>query len=241
MIHGWGFDSRVLGSLAAALESDWNIRLLDMPGYGGNRAAVLPRGIDELSVSLIDAVPANSILLGWSLGGLVALKLAGFAEKSIRAVVLLASTPCFMRKADWHGGLTEEQIQDLSRRTTEDPRRALREFARVVAEGDPASRQIARKLALLLTDGTAVPAALTEGLAILQQTDLRQALARLSCPVLMLLGDRDALVTIHTQLAIKTDYPSVQMEMIENSGHALFISRPAIVAEKINQHLWELR
>src|SRR5690606_11195893 len=109
-IHGWAFDSRVLENLASQFTST-KVQLIDLPGYGKKQSANQPTDIDAVAEAVLPEIPANSVLIGWSLGGMIAIRIAHKIPDAIRAVILLASTPCFVKKNDWPFGVERSLIQ----------------------------------------------------------------------------------------------------------------------------------
>ena len=67
---------------------------------------------------------------------------------------------------------------------------------------------------------------LEQGLELLMQTDLRQALAALTVPTLWLYGEKDTLVSAETATRVTELLPSAETAMIAGAGHAPFLSHP---------------
>ena len=237
IIHGWGFDSQIMAGLAAELPQRWSARLLDMPGYGHNHVTIFPRGIDHIADNLITTVPPHSILVGWSLGGMVAIKIAHIMQNKIKAIVLLASTPCFVSKHDWPHGIESPLINNMAKRLPTEVDGVLQEFAGLTARGDISPRETIRELKLIRKTNKTDPDALLHGLDVLLNTDLRKELSELKCRVIMLLGDRDQLVPRSTGKAAREIHPSIHMNFIKATGHAPFISKKKETAEAINNSL----
>lgn len=237
IIHGWGFDSQVMAGLAAELSPSWNTHLIDMPGYGHNHVASFSRSIDNIASNLISAIPPHSILVGWSLGGMVAIKIAHSMRGKIKAIILLASTPCFVRKHDWPHGIESPQIKNMVKRVSTENDEVLREFAGLTARGDISPKETIREFRLLHKMNKVDPRALLQGLDILINTDLRIELSELKCRVIMLLGDRDQLVASSTGNAARKILPSLQLNYMKETGHAPFISKRKESAEAINNSL----
>lgn len=236
-IHGWGFDSRVLSGLAAEFSEDWNTQLLDMPGYGENQTARLPADINTAADVLIAEIPVGSILLGWSLGGMLAIKVAHKLRDRVRAIVLLASTPCFVNKEDWPYGIESSFIQNMTERITVNAAEVLQEFAGLIAQGDVSPRQTLRKLKLLLKSSCANSGALLSGLNILMNADLRKELSELECEMMMISGKEDRLIAAGTGTASRKIQPALQLNDIQETGHAPFISRRNEVVDVIGKYL----
>lgn len=237
IIHGWGFDSQVMAGLAVDLSLCWNTCLIDMPGYGHNQVTDLPQSIDHIADNLISVIPPHSILLGWSLGGMVAIKIAHLMQNKISAIILLASTPCFVKKHDWPHGIESTLIDDMANRVSTEDGGVLQEFAGLTARGDMCPKETIRELKSLCKMNRADPCALRHGLDILIDTDLRKELSELRCQMIMLLGDRDRLVISSTGNAAREINSSLQLHYIKASGHAPFISRRKETADAINKSL----
>ena len=79
LLHGWGLNVRVWDGLAAALCDRFRIISIDLPGHG--RSAWLPErsSLEQQAAQVAEtvaAIAAEYSLLGWSLGGQIALQLA---------------------------------------------------------------------------------------------------------------------------------------------------------------------
>lgn len=66
--------------------------------------------------------------------------------------------------------------------------------------------------------------ALRNGLAILENTDLRSELGRIACPTLLLLGRRDNLVPVVAGETIQRLLPDSCLHVFEQAAHAPFFS-----------------
>ena len=234
IIHGWGFDAQIMAGLATELSPFWNIRLVDMPGYGHNHMTKLPQTIDNIASNLISAIPPQSTLIGWSLGGMVAIKIAHSMQNKLKAVILLASTPCFVRKSDWTHGIESKLINDMARHVSTNVDEVFQQFVGLVAKGDVSPKETVRALRLLLKTNKADQRALLQGLHILANTDLRKELSELKCRVSILYGERDQLVPSSAGKETRKICPSLQLNYIKETGHAPFLSKRKETAEAIN-------
>ena len=67
-------------------------------------------------------------MLGWSLGGMVALELARTRPTDLAALVLVATTPRFLEDADWAGGMAPAVLQGFAAGLAQDYRRTISNF-----------------------------------------------------------------------------------------------------------------
>jgi len=95
MLHGATLDHRVLGPLAAELGRDHRVTRPDLPGHGRSPAPAngyLIAGLARSVLSLMDELDIGPAwIVGYSLGGLLALELAHRSPERIRGIVLIAS------------------------------------------------------------------------------------------------------------------------------------------------------
>lgn len=236
-LHGWGFDSQILSGIAAELSADRNTMLVDLPGYGNNRNEILSADIDSIVDYLVSIIPQDAIVAGWSLGGMLAIKIAHRFRDRIKAIILLSSTPCFVKREDWPHGIEQPLIQDMKERLSSNIGAVLQEFAGLVAKGGPSSKQTLRELKLLLKSNHVEPDALLTGLDILSHVDLRKEFSELQCNMMLLLGKSDRLITPGTGSASMFIQPLLQLYEIESAGHAPFLSNKNESAEIISRYL----
>ena len=85
------------------------------------------------------------------------------------------------------------------------------------------------------------PARLAEGLALLQESDLRDGLPTLSMPSLWLAGRRDRLVSPAAMRAAAALAPGSQFVQFDHSGHAPFLSHAIEVASALVEFSATLR
>ncbi|MGH8120894.1 MAG: alpha/beta fold hydrolase [Gammaproteobacteria bacterium] len=232
ILHGWGLNGRVLGKFMEGFVPDWHVRFLVLPGYDGTAPAAL--GMEKIARSLAPQIPDHSVLMGWSLGGMIGIRIASM--KPLRKLILLASTPCFVEKQDWPYGMKAEVIAGLMRQVKENSGKALHKFALLSSRGDEHPRATYRTLAMLLKQAAVHTDALLDGLEILQASDLRKEFSGLQCPAGAVLAENDALVSAAGTGAMRSLCPGLELRLVAGCGHAPFLSRP----ERIRHLLFTL-
>lgn len=238
---GWGFDGTVFAGLVTVLAEQYNrqVKILDLPGYGDRKNIVAKAGLDAIVEPLMPLLTTNTTLVGWSMGGMAAIKMAVKLRNRVSSVILLASTPCFVKKTDWPHGVNKWQINRMSRhlRDVAGTQKVLRDFSTIIAMGDMAPRKTAACLQTLLSTNNADVSSLQQGLEILGESDLREDLRHLACRVVMLLAENDRLIAKTTGAAIKEFCPELILDFIRQSGHAPFISELHQTAALLNHYL----
>ena len=101
----------------------------------------------------------------------------------LAALVLIATTPCFLARDDWPTGMNPGVLDGFAAGLAGDYRRTLTNFLALQTWGDENASQALRSLrANLDAHGEPDPQALTAGLGILRTADLRAELATIAIP-----------------------------------------------------------
>lgn len=166
LLHGWGLNVRVWDGLAAALCDRFRIIAVDLPGHG--RSAWLPArsSLEEQAAQVRETVidiASDYSLVGWSLGGQIALQLAAIhpgavAQRDAAAqpvaatargtaarrastaavpgrLVLIATTPRFTAGPDWPHGAPPERLTAQAAGLQTDYRRTVSDFLELQVRG----------------------------------------------------------------------------------------------------------
>src|SRR5574340_1085064 len=120
-------NARVFDALAAEFSGDFEVRALDLPGHGG-RDPLPANTLRDWADDFAHRLPEGAMVLGWSLGGQVAMRAALDHPRRIARLVLLASTPRFVVAEDWRHGMSAADLQDFGAALIADPQATLLRF-----------------------------------------------------------------------------------------------------------------
>ena len=159
------------------------------------------------------------VLVGWSMGGSSALRLAIAEPEKIRGLVLVAATARMMQAPGW-AGMSERRLAalELGLKMTR-------------GEGFSALPEGAPNPYMLDDDEN-----LSRGLAYLRETDVRMGLAdlcasgRLRCPVFVFQSERDGIVRRDNAEFFRGVFPGASVEIVPGSEHAL----PVVIPGRID-------
>jgi pimeloyl-[acyl-carrier protein] methyl ester esterase len=229
LLHGWGLNVRVWDGLTAALCGRFRIIAVDLPGHG--RSVWLPeRGsLQEQAAQVAEsvaAIAAEYSLLGWSLGGQIALQLAA-AQHGRKAdrLVLIATTPRLTASPDWPHGAPPERLAAQAEGLETDYRRTVSDFLELQVRGSAGSAAaLAQLRAALFAHGYPGVAALARGLDLLRDTDLRPLLGDISLPTLVIAGQYDRVTLPAASHALADGLPRARYVEIRRAAHAPFLS-----------------
>jgi 3-oxoadipate enol-lactonase/4-carboxymuconolactone decarboxylase len=230
LLNSLGTDLRIWDAQAAALRDEFRIVRCDARGHGGSPLAPTPWTLADLGedvLALLDSLGVErASFAGVSLGGATATWIAAHAPERVERLV-----PCFT--AAWFGP----------------PDPWLRRAATVRAEGvaavseavvdrwfteavDPDLR--ARMKAMIDATPPAGYAAATEVVAHL---DLRDDLAKVAAPTLVLSGAEDLASPPPLGRALAEGIPGAEFVEVPGAAHLGNVERPAAVTDLIRAHL----
>lgn len=227
LIHGWGMHGGVWVDVRDRLAQAYRVHVVDLPGMGYS-TPVSPYDLTQLAQALAAALPQNTAVFGWSLGGQVALRLALDHPQQVSRLVLIGATPRFVNDADWQCGVAAEVFRQFAAQVADDYHGTMTRFLGLQAFGGESSRTLLRDLrerffARPVPDGAVLQAALR----ILLETDLRAELPQLRQPLLLIHGNRDTLAPAGASRWMASQVSGAQLHVIEGASHAPFLSHPA--------------
>jgi pimeloyl-[acyl-carrier protein] methyl ester esterase len=225
LLHGWGLNAQVWDYIVPQLSSQFTLHLVDLPGYGRS-SGFSAMTLQEMAEHVLVQAPQHAIWLGWSLGGLVASKIALIAPERVSGLVTVASSPCFGAQDEWPG-IKPEVLAGFQQQLSEDFQRTVERFLALQTMGTETARQDARQLKQAVLS-LPMPSAevLNGGLEILKTEDLRDALTALEMPFLRLYGRLDGLVPRKIVAPLDARWPQSQSLIFPKAAHAPFISHP---------------
>jgi pimeloyl-[acyl-carrier protein] methyl ester esterase len=241
LLHGWAMHAGIFAPLAERLASQFTLHLIDLPGHGRSRDAGVALTLDDAAAAVAALVPERSLWLGWSLGGLVALRAAARFPQQVRGLIALAASPRFVRADDWEQGMPAAVFHGFAQDLRRDYRGTLDRFLMLEAQGSAHMRDELRLLrAEVFAHGEPAADVLCDGLEILEDSDLRTTLATLAMPSLWLAGRRDRLVDPAAMQAAAEAAPGGRFHLVPSGGHAPFLTEPDEVANAIADFAAEL-
>ncbi|CRK86017.1 Pimeloyl-[acyl-carrier protein] methyl ester esterase [Candidatus Providencia siddallii] len=226
LLHGWGLTSQVWNTIIPKILDKFRIYLVDLPGYGKNRD-IVPTNIKSIADIIWENAPKNSIWLGWSLGGLVASRIALDHPQEVIGLITVASSPYFV--ADNYGwpGISKKVLFNFEYKLVNNFQRTAEQFLILQTLGTKTSRNDFIFLKnLILKQQVPKIEILNLGLTLLRTEDLRDELKNLSIPFLRVYGYLDNLVPRKVSLLLDKLYPNSLSIIMRNSAHAPFISHP---------------
>ena len=224
MLHGaLGTQAQFL-PLRSLLEEQHTVYTFDFIGHGlaepakeGISVPLLAQQVlDQLDAYDLDAIP----LLGYSMGGYVAMYLARHYPRRVSKVITLAT------KYHWNAAIAAKEVNMLDAAVIE---QKVPAFATALEQRH--ARQDWKKV-------------LSHTAGLMQQLGTQPLLAAedyaaITTPALLMLGDRDTMVTLTETVEVYRALPQAQLAVLPNTPHPLEKADPALVAALLQRFLNE--
>jgi pimeloyl-[acyl-carrier protein] methyl ester esterase len=227
LLHGFAMHSGLFAPLRPALARRHRVHAVDLPGHGRSPPVAVfdPASVADAVDAAVDAPDAT--VLGWSLGGLVALQWALARPSRVRRLVLVATTPSFVARDGWPHAMNDDTLVRFGDELRASYRLTLLRFLSLQVQGSDEGRAtLATLRAHLFERGEPSRDALDAALDALRRTDLRSQLRNVTAPALVVGGDRDALVPLAATTALAAALPNATHATVEGAAHAPFLSHP---------------
>jgi pimeloyl-[acyl-carrier protein] methyl ester esterase len=232
LLHGWSLNLRVWDGLVREFAANFRLIVIDLPGHGRSDwdpGASSPAAQAWRVHETLAALTESYALVGWSLGGQLALDLASALPAGVQRLVLVATTPKFLAAPGWRCGTPRPLLTRLIHRLHVEGERAVRDFLALQVRGSApqtAERVLATLYEALRTQGAACLDALVSGLARLRDSDLRRALPLVRVPALVIAGQHDRIIHPAAVRALAAGLPDARYAQIAGAAHVPFLSHP---------------
>lgn len=206
LLHGAIGAKDQLQPLATALQDKYIVHTLNFSGHGGIGFPAEPFSMELFAKDVLDYMQQYQIeqanIFGYSMGGYVAMYLAKYHPQKINKVVTLAT------KFYWDEATAAREIKMLDASTIE---QKIPAFATQLQQ-----RHAPQDWKLLLERTASFLLSLGKNNA-LQLQDY----ASINTASLLLLGDRDKMITLEETLAVYKQLSNAQLALLPNTAHPI--------------------
>ncbi|SES97290.1 carboxylesterase BioH (pimeloyl-CoA synthesis) [Nitrosomonas marina] len=235
LIHGWAMHGGIWQNIRDRLSQQFRLHILDLPGHGFSSHRE-PGDFEHVVSVVQEKLPKNCIVCGWSLGGQVAMELALRDSAQVMGLVLVSTTPCFVKQPDWPWGVESKFLQFFMENLHQNYRTTINRFLTLQTRGE---REMSGTLAQLrqyfFERDQPDYDALLKGLLILQTNDMRQKLSQIKQPVLLLHGENDMITHSSAARWMNAQLRHSKLVMFQQCGHAPFLADPDKFISCVNE------
>jgi len=227
ILNGWGgqqfFWQNFLGNLSC------EVKLIDTCDY------LISDNLDEVASQIIKLIPNEAYVIGWSLGGQVALNIAAQYPDKIKKLITIGTNPKFIAQTDWPG-MNETIFAGFCAKFMNNPIKALNYFFKLQLMG---VKNLKHFIAQLPQVKNIEITKLKHGLQILKQADLRSMIQKINLPNLHIYGKQDHLVPHEISAHMKNMNSLSKVKIISAASHLPFFTNVDECYKIISEFLHE--
>jgi pimeloyl-[acyl-carrier protein] methyl ester esterase len=240
LLHGWAMHSGLWGPLLPRLAKRYRVHAVDLPGHG-HSAELASFTLDTVVDALDAAFRATEhplTVLGWSLGGLVAMRWALADPARIGRIALVCTSPRFVEGDDWPHAMSRATLDRFGDELHVSWKLTVQRFLSLqIQGGEHARATLAELRSGIFARGKPAPRALLDALATIRSTDLRAEVHRIAQPALVVSGSRDTLTLPDAGRWLAEHLPAARFALIRGAAHAPFLSHPEAFAGALDGFL----
>jgi len=204
LLHGAIGAGDQLQPLAALLSAHYDVHVIGFSGHGAARPTDEPFSMqlfaNDVRGYMLSSGIARASIFGYSMGGYVALFLARHSPELVDRIVTLAT------KWHWDEATAAKETQMLNAEKIEQKVPAFAEALHKRHAAHSWRNVLAKTAAMMLSLGADNPLKAEDHAAVTQ-------------PSLILLGDRDKMVSFEETLAVYKALPNAQLGLLPGTGH----------------------
>lgn len=231
LIHGWAANHHIFDDLIPRLPANWQIHAIDLPGHG---TAPFDGRFDVAATA--DALAAQisepAYILGWSLGGQVALYLAARHPEKVRALCLTASFAKFQAAPDYPEGLSNPALAKMVGLFGQDYHKYMKQFLQLQFLYAKDQHPILEKILPDIVKHGA-PSALQAALDAVGEADARALLPQIHAPALLVFGGKDSITPPRMGEYLHRHLPYSELHIIDKAAHAPFLTHAETFASML--------
>jgi len=217
MLHGWGSSFKFYEKIIDSLKDRCRVVAVNFPGCGQSDTMKNPWTIDDYCNFVLKFMEllniTEPIMIGHSHGGRVILKLAGEKLLNPKKIVLLDSAGLIPKKS-FKQKFRAKSFKFIKRVLT---------LPIIKNYSEPLLQKARQHYGS--ADYNAAPEVLRKTLVSLVNTDLRDIISNITCPTLLIWGEKDTDTPLSDAKIIEQLIPDSGLCVYENAGHFAFFEQ----------------
>lgn len=229
LITGWGVGTAVLTPLTQLLQDQINIKVIDV------------FDTDQITTSLQAEFEQADVVMGWSLGGQLALYMADslWKKKGIaKPILTFASNPCFVQQPTWQNAMAKIAFESFQHHVLNHQTSTLKQFYLNICKGEKQQKQAWRTLCQQANPILGEP--LNKTLTLLETLNLVEILRQYPAYSHHVYAQDDTLVPSGVSESVNQLSSTISTIVLENASHSFPVFEPERAAKQIQQFLMHI-
>ncbi|OIJ13062.1 hypothetical protein BKP37_11140 [Anaerobacillus alkalilacustris] len=221
MLSGWGIEKEVFGPLQIELQKSFQVTCIDW------------RKIERLTdfktrlLNMVMSINQPIVLLGWSLGSVVAFEVASLIPERFKGLICIGGTSSFTSKGDYLYGWKARIVNHMKKQLVIDKDKTLFTFYHSLFSCNEKNKGFDKKFLQIVQDkfqGDRL-SSLTLGLTYLFETDVRMHLENINIPTMLIHGKSDSICPYEASVFIYEQMKdNTRLNVLEDAGHIPFFT-----------------
>lgn len=232
LLHGGMVDSRTWDDHVPGLAAMARVLTLDFRGYGRSGRSADGYSTGQLADDVLGVWDAlgiqHSIVVGFSMGGFVALEAVARAPDRISALMLLGTAAGLTNAAKESFAQRAQQLDSDGMQALGDP--AERVFSAAFAQANPELVASYRRTVAENDPGTVAGA-----FRAIARYDRNDGVHHISCPAVIVCGEQDAAIPVEGSRRLHEAISNSRLVLMPDAGHSVHIEQPEQVAALLRE------
>lgn len=232
LLTGWGSTHHVWDRIIPALLTSDQIVNVIPPWMANSQIGASLGDLDNYVDTLAASISTPRDIIAWSMGGLIAIRLANRHPACVNKLVFISSSPQFVDPASTSTtAIDPHWFSDFRHQFQRQPEKTLRRFQSMLVAGDKHAREVLRHLR---SEAQVCDFDFNEcrlGLDLLEQ-DFRQDLISINHPFCFIQGLNDSVLNAHA-IEVFSQQIHAELILLEATGHVPQLSDPELLAAHI--------
>lgn len=234
LLHGWAANHHVFDEIKVALP-EYHCITPDLPGHG-----LCPfDGLFDLSKiakQYADMLTEPTHILGWSMGGVIAMIMAAQYAHKVRTLTIISSFACYQYHTDYPIGFRQPYLHHAAEVFSGEFAQQMAAFLQLELLDNMQKKRLAEWVYKLTKYGT--PTALQAAAQAVIDSDIRALLPSIHCPTLLVFGARDRMTPPSMGEYLHQHIARSVWHLLPKGTHMPFLAQAKTVIPLIKKH-WQ--
>lgn len=222
MIHGWAMNYEVFMPFIDQMDKEkFKFILFNVPKL--NSTVTWNDALGEIKKNLLELELKEFDLLGWSLGGHIALDLYQFLKSSIKKIFLVSSTPKFIKGPDWEFAIDEKIFNSFAESIKNNTENTLYRFFNLQLLGQSKRKELIDFLMQTVKKDKADPVSLDLYLSSMRVNFYLDFIFDALEKIYLIAGAKDKIVPIEAQYQIYKKSKNKHL-ILNDASHIPFLT-----------------